>query len=181
MSSSPAPTPEVLDEIERLRDELHRHAHLYHVEDRPEVSDAEYDVLYRRLQALEEEYPELVTPDSPTQRVGAEPLDKFESVEHAAPMLSLDSSQELDDIHRFDERVRKALGVGVEPIYILEPKLDGASIELVYENGVFTRAVTRGNGRVGENVTENLRTVPSVPLRLRTDRATCAAAAGPSR
>ena len=142
---------------------------MYHVEDRPEISDAAYDELFRRLQALEAEHPTLVTPDSPTQRVGAEPADGFESVEHVAPMLSLDSTADLSEITRFDERVRKALGDGVAPVYLLEPKLDGASIELVYEDGVFTRAVTRGNGRVGEGVTDNLRTVPSVPLRLVTD------------
>ena len=153
---------------EVLRTELHRHAHLYYVEARPVVSDAEYDELFRELQALEAAWPELVTPDSPTQRVGAEPQDRFVTVAHAAPMLSLDSTQEADEVRRFDERIRKALG-DEEPTYILEPKLDGASIELVYEDGVLTRAVTRGNGREGEGVTENIRTIPSVPLRLRTD------------
>lgn len=159
---------DVLAEVEALRRELHRHAYLYHVEARPEIGDPEYDELFRRLQELEERYPALVTPDSPTQRVGAEPQDKFETVAHVEPMLSLDSTQDADEVARFDERVRKALGTGVEPVYVLEPKLDGASIELVYEDGVFSRAVTRGNGRKGEGVTENLRTVPTVPLRLRT-------------
>jgi DNA ligase (NAD+) len=153
-------------EAERLRREIDRHAHLYHVEDRPEISDDAYDALYRRLQALEELHPELVTPDSPTQRVGGPPQERFETVTHAAPMLSLDSTQEADEVRRFDERVRKALG-SESPTYILEPKLDGASIELVYEDGVLIRAVTRGNGREGEGVTENVRTIPTVPLRLR--------------
>ncbi len=139
------------------------------MEARPEIGDAEYDQLFRRLQALESEHPELASPDSPTQRVGAPPQDRFETVEHVAPMLSLDSSEKPEDVARFDERVRKALGGGVEPVYILEPKLDGASIELVYENGLLSRAVTRGNGQQGEGVTENIRTIPSVPLRLRTD------------
>ncbi len=153
---------------EGLRSALYRHAHLYYVEARPAVSDEEYDRLFRRLQALEQAFPELVSPESPTQRVGVEPQDKFETVAHAAPMLSLDSTQDPAEVRRFDDRVRKALG-DAEPVYLLEPKLDGASIELVYESGVFTRAVTRGNGREGENVTENLRTVPTVPLRLRTE------------
>ena len=158
---------EAEQEIEELRAELRRHNHLYYVEAAPEIDDAEYDRLFRRLQALEEAYPDLVTEDSPTQRVGAEPQSEFETLEHAAPMLSLDSSQEPEDVERFDERMRKALGDDVS--YILEPKLDGASIELVYEDGALVRAVTRGNGRVGEAVTDNIRTIRSVPLRLRTE------------
>jgi DNA ligase (NAD+) len=154
-------------QIEALRAELRRHGHLYYVEARPEVDDEEYDRLFGRLQAIEEAYPDLVTLDSPTQRVGAEPQSEFESVAHTSPMLSLDSTKDPDEVRRFDERMRKALGGDVE--YLLEPKLDGASIELVYENGVLDRAVTRGNGRVGERVTANLRTVRSVPLRLRTE------------
>ena len=169
-SDSAAPPPaDVAREAEKLRAELHRHSYLYFVEARPKITDAEYDALFRRLLELEEEFPELVTVDSPTQRVGAEPQDKLATVAHVAPMLSLNSTQEADEIRRFDDRVRKALGEGVDPEYLLEPKLDGASIELVYEQGVFVRAVTRGNGREGEAVTENLRTIPSVPLKLRTD------------
>jgi DNA ligase (NAD+) len=159
---------EALREAERLREELRRHAHLYYVAAQPEVSDEEYDRLFRRLQALEDAHPEILTPDSPTQRVGAEPQERFETIEHVAPMLSLDSTQEADEVRRFDERVRKALGED-DPVYVLEPKLDGASIELVYEEGVLSRAVTRGNGRAGEGVTENLKTIPTVPLRLRED------------
>lgn len=164
-----APSDGVVEEVERLREALNRHAHLYHVEARPEISDAEYDRLFRRLQRLEEKHPSLVSPDSPTHRVGAPPQDAFETIEHVAPMLSLDSSEKAEDVARFDERVRKALGEGVSPVYILEPKLDGASIELVYERGVLVRAVTRGNGREGEGVTANVRTIPSVPLTLRTE------------
>jgi len=159
---------EALREAERLREELRRHAHLYYVEARPEVSDEEYDRMFRRLQALEDAHPEILAPDSPTQRVGAEPQERFENIEHAAPMLSLDSTQEADEVRRFDERVRKALGEE-DPSYVLEPKLDGASIELVYEDGVLSRAVTRGNGRAGEGVTENIKTIHTVPLRLRED------------
>ena len=156
-------------EAERLREELHRHAYSYYVEARPEISDTEYDQLFKRLLELEKDHPELCSPDSPTQRVGAEPQSKFKTVAHAAPMLSLDSTQDVSELRRFDERIRKALGEGHEPTYVIEPKLDGASIELVYENGVLTRAVTRGNGREGEQVTNNIRTISSVPLRLRTE------------
>ena len=148
-----------------MRDELRRHSYLYHVESRPEIDDAEYDRIFVELQVLEASHPDLITVDSPTQRVGAEPQSAFSNTEHTVPMLSLDSTQDPAEVRRFDERVRKALED--EPRYILEPKLDGASIELVYEEGLFVRAVTRGNGRVGELVTENLRTVPSLPLRLR--------------
>lgn len=158
---------EARERIAALRAELRHHAHLYYVEARPEVSDEEYDILYRELANLEARFPELRTEDSPTQRVGAEPQEKFETVVHAAPMLSLDSTQEGDEVRRFDDRIRKALG-DAEPTYVLEPKLDGASIELVYEDGVLVRAVTRGNGQQGEGVTENLKTIPTVPLRLRT-------------
>ncbi len=162
-------SPEIVREAEQLRGDIRRHNHLYYVEARPELSDAEYDRLYRKLKGLEAEYPGLVTPDSPTQRVGAEPQSRFETVGHVAPMLSLDSTQEEEDVRRFDERMRKLLSPDAELVYILEPKLDGASIELVYEEGVLSRAVTRGNGREGEEVTDNIRTIPSVPLRLRTD------------
>ncbi|NNL31067.1 MAG: NAD-dependent DNA ligase LigA [Gemmatimonadetes bacterium] len=174
--TSSRPDPSKLDmdqareEAEGLREALNRHNYLYHVEARPEIGDAEYDGLFRRLQALEEAYPELASPESPTHRVGAPPQDSFKTVEHVAPMLSLDSSEKREDVRRFDERMRKALGTGVEPVYLLEPKLDGASIELVYEDGVLIRAVTRGNGRQGEQVTENIRTIPTVPLRLRTEK-----------
>jgi len=156
---------DVAERLERMRGELRRHSYLYYVESRPEIEDREYDRIFEELQALEAAYPALITVDSPTQRVGAEPQSAFPNAEHTVPMLSLDSTQDPAEVRRFDERVRKALED--EPRYILEPKLDGASIELVYEDGLFVRAVTRGNGRVGELVTENLRTIPSLPLRLR--------------
>jgi DNA ligase (NAD+) len=164
MSSASTAQPQA--ELEALREEIRRHDHLYHVVGRPELSDAAYDELFRRLQALEARHPELVTPDSPTQRVGAEPRTDLPTVEHTVPMLSLDSSQDPAAVERFDERVRKAVE-GHEVTYLLEPKLDGVSIELVYEEGLLVRGVTRGNGRAGEGVTENVRTIPSVPLRLR--------------
>ncbi len=156
---------DVAERLEQMRDELRRHSYLYHVESRPEIDDTEYDRIFVELQALEASHPHLITVDSPTQRVGAEPQSAFPNAEHSVAMLSLDSTQDPAEVRRFDERVRR--GLEDEPQYILEPKLDGASIELVYEEGLFVRAVTRGNGRVGELVTENLRTIPSLPLRLR--------------
>ncbi len=164
-------SPEDLEErLSELREEIRHHEHLYYVRDAPEISDAEFDELFRELEALEEEHPELVTPDSPTQRVGGEPLDSFTTVEHVAPMLSLDSSEAREDLERFDERVRKGLGreEDEEVAYVAEPKLDGASVELVYEDGALTRAATRGDGQRGEGILENVRTISAVPLQLRT-------------
>jgi DNA ligase (NAD+) len=154
--------------VQALRREIRRHDYLYYVEGRPEIADARYDQLFARLKELEEAHPELVTPDSPTQRVGEAPREGVPTAEHAAPMLSLDSSQDPDEVRRFHDRVLRGLDAD-EVEYILEPKLDGVSMELVYENGVLARAVTRGDGRVGEEVTPNVRTIPSVPLRLRED------------
>ena len=168
MSERAAGDPSALDperEVRALRKEIRRHDHLYHSVGEPEISDAAYDRLYVRLAELEQAYPELVTGDSPTQRVGAPPRSDLLSVEHAAPMLSLDSTQEAADVHRFDERMRAATERD-EVGYVLEPKLDGVSIEIVYADGVLLCAVTRGDGRVGEDVTDNIRTIRSVPLRL---------------
>lgn len=155
------------ERIETLRSEIRRHDRAYYVEDRPVISDAEYDRLFRELQELEAAHPELLTADSPTRRVGGEPLDKFETVTHDAPMLSLDSSQDESALRRFDQRIRDFLGEeSVE--YVVEPKLDGLSIELVYEGGRFVRAATRGDGVRGEEVTANVRTIRMLPLQLRT-------------
>ncbi len=154
-------------QLHLLRRLLQGHNHLYYVEAKPEISDGEYDILYRRLLSIETAYPELVTLDSPSQRVGAEPREDIPTLPHTAPMLSLDSSKEEEDLIRFDERIRKAIEGPIK--YLVEPKLDGASVELVYEDGVLTRAVTRGNGEEGEVVTENVRTISSVPLRLKDD------------
>jgi len=156
--------------VDELRREIRHHDYLYYVRDAPEVSDEQYDRLFRELVALEEGSPELRTPDSPTQRVAGQPLASFPTVEHAAPMLSLDSDQDPAALRRFDERLRRALAEhrpGEAVAYVLEPKLDGASLELIYEDGVLTRASTRGDGRRGEGVTQNVRTIPAVPLRLR--------------
>jgi DNA ligase (NAD+) len=155
------------ERIAKLRSEIRHHDYLYYVEDRPAVSDEEYDRLYRELVALEEKFPDLIAEDSPTQRVAGQPLDAFPTVEHAAPMLSLESDQSEASLRRFDERVRKGLGADAGVEYVLEPKLDGLSVELVYRDGALLQASTRGDGRKGEGITANVRTIASVPLRLR--------------
>jgi DNA ligase (NAD+) len=136
--------------IDELRTEIRRHDHRYYVLDAPDISDARYDRLFRELRDLEETYPDLRTPDSPTQRVGGAPLDAFPTVEHTAPMLSLDSDQTEEALRRFTDRVERSLGEPERATWVLEPKLDGLSIELVYENGLLTRASTRGDGVRGE-------------------------------
>jgi DNA ligase (NAD+) len=155
------------ERIARLASEIRHHDYLYYVEDRPAISDAAYDKLYHELVALEEAFPDLVTEDSPTQRVAGQPLTSLPTIEHAAPMLSLDSNQDEATLRRFDERLRKGLGADFPVEYVLEPKLDGASVELVYRDGALLHAATRGDGRRGEGITANIRTIPSVPLRLR--------------
>jgi DNA ligase (NAD+) len=152
------------DYIDKLRRQIRHHDYLYYVKDRPEISDEAYDRLFDALKRLEQQFPDLTTPDSPTQRVGAKPAQEFRIVEHMAPMLSLEATREEDDVRRFDERTRKSLNGKVR--YLLEEKFDGASVELVYESGILTRAVTRGDGREGEEITENIKTIRSVPLRL---------------
>jgi len=149
----------------KLRGEIDRHNHHYYVLDRPLLPDADYDALFRELQQLEAEHPELATPDSPTQRVGAPPAAAFEEVVHRVPMLSLNNAFDDAEIEAFDRRVREALGKdGIE--YAAEPKFDGLAVSLVYEQGVFRRGATRGDGYTGEDVTANLRTVRTIPLRL---------------
>ncbi len=155
-------------EIESLREEIRHHEELYYVQDNPEISDAEYDALLARLQELETEHPELVTPDSPTQRVGGRPAEGFAEYVHRRPMLSLDNSYNIEDLRAFDERVRR-LADGRSFDYVAELKIDGLSISLHYETTVLVRGVTRGDGRVGEDVTQNARTIRSVPLKLRVD------------
>jgi DNA ligase (NAD+) len=158
------------ERIHELRELLRYNDWLYYVKDAPEISDAEYDRVFKELQALEAAHPEHASPDSPTQRVGGQPAEGFPTVEHLAPMLSLDSDASADAVARFDERLHKALPAE-RVSYVAEPKLDGLSIELVYEDGMLTRASTRGDGRRGEGITENVKTIRSVPLKLRTDEA----------
>ncbi len=160
--------PEIIERVKKLREEIEYHNYRYYVLDAPVISDAEYDALMRELKELEEKYPELVTPDSPTQRVGFPPAKEFRQVEHAEPMLSLDDAFTEEEVLEFDQRVKRFLGLPPEAEieYTVEPKMDGLAVELVYENGVFTVGSTRGDGYVGEDVTNNLKTIKSIPLRL---------------
>lgn len=152
-----------------LRREIERHNHLYHVLNQPEISDSEYDALFRELVEIEERHPELRTPDSPTQRVGAPPVEAFAAHRHLEPMLSLDNAFGEGEFRAFDERVRRGLGEDGPIDYFVELKLDGASISLTYRDGLLEAAATRGDGTTGERVTENARTVRGIPLRLRID------------
>jgi DNA ligase (NAD+) len=151
---------------ERLRAAIRAHDYRYYVLDRPTISDAAYDRLFQELVRLETAHPEIVTPDSPTKRVAGSPLPSFPTIEHLAPMLSLESVADVDAVRRFDERIRQSARAR-EVRYVLQPKLDGLSLEVVYRDGVLLRASTRGDGQRGEGVTENVRTIRSVPLRLR--------------
>jgi DNA ligase (NAD+) len=166
--SSKTQTPE--QRVEELRRQLDHHNHRYYVLDDPDVSDAEYDALLAELRDLETEHPELLTPDSPTQRVGAQPLSKFEEVTHLQPMLSLANARNEEELRAWEKRIHNQLKKqGVEDArieYEAEPKIDGLAISLVYENGVFVRGATRGNGEVGEDVTQNLRTIKAIPLHV---------------
>lgn len=153
--------------IEELRRTLNEHNHRYYVLDDPVVSDAEYDRLFRELEALEAEYPDRVTPDSPTRKVGAPPAEAFRAVTHRQPMLSLGNGFDEAELAEFDRRVRE--GIGVDAVrYSAEPKLDGIAVNLLYEDGVLTRGATRGDGDQGEDITDNVRTIRNLPLRLRT-------------
>ncbi len=156
----------VEDQVEKLREELRRHEHLYYVLDRPEITDAEYDALTRRLQELEAKHPELVTADSPTQRVGGRPREGFVKVPHSAPMLSLDNALNEGELRDFDRRVRELLK-GQPFRYVAELKMDGLSMAAHYAGGRFHQALTRGDGIVGEDVTENARTIRSLPLKVK--------------
>ncbi|MDD2916184.1 MAG: NAD-dependent DNA ligase LigA [Gallionella sp.] len=151
--------------IAQLRAEIERHNHRYYVLDDPAIPDAEYDQLFRELQTLEARYPELPNADSPTQRVGGKPLKSFAEVQHRTPMLSLNNAFSEDEVRAFDTRIREALGIA-EVEYAVEPKFDGLAITLTYRDGIFVQGATRGDGSTGEDVTENLRTVRAIPLRL---------------
>jgi DNA ligase (NAD+) len=153
-------------EIQELRSQLRHHSYRYYVLDDPEISDAQYDRLLRELEELEARHPELITPDSPTQRVGAQPADKFQSVAHSLPMLSLENGFNFEDVQEFDRRIKRFLKNDQEVEYTAEPKMDGLAIELVYEKGILVRSSTRGDGLMGEEITRNVRTIHAVPLRL---------------
>src|SRR5579862_2985870 len=154
-------------EAEKLHAEINRANYRYYILDDPEISDADYDKLMRRLEALEREHPELATPDSPTQRVGAAPSEKFGVVVHRRPMMSLGNAMDAEEMREFDKRIKRLLKSDADIEYVAEIKLDGLGIELIYEDGVLTVGSTRGDGINGEDVTQNIRTIKSVPLRLR--------------
>ncbi len=154
-------------QIEKLRNELREHNYRYYVLDDPSVPDAEYDRLFHQLKKLEQEHPNLITSDSPTQRVGDKPLSVFTQVQHRIPMLSLDNVFSEEELIAFDQRIRERLKREAEIEYVCEPKLDGLAVSLMYENGVLIQAATRGDGQTGEDITQNIRTIDSIPLKLR--------------
>ncbi len=154
-------------EIEQLRGELDRHNYLYYVESRPEISDLEFDRLLKRLSELEQKHPEFDVPDSPTHKVGGAPIEGFETVTHRLPMLSIDNVYDETGVREFDVRIRKLIEPGEHIDYVVEYKVDGVAVSLIYENGSLTQAVTRGDGRQGDDITHNARTLIGVPLRLR--------------
>ncbi len=153
-------------EIKKLREDINYYNHMYYVENNPVISDYEFDFLLKKLEKLESEFPELIVPESPTQRVGGKPIDSFTAVEHKTPMLSLDNTYDSDDLKEFDKKVKKNVG---EVEYVVEPKIDGIGVALIYENGIFIRGITRGDGMNGDDITSNLKTIHSIPLILRGD------------
>ena len=158
------------DSISELRKQINNHNYQYYILDNPIISDYEYDNLMRKLQDLEKKYPDLITQDSPTQRVGASPLDAFDSVDHSIPMLSLENAMNSEELFQYYERTKRGLQTDLDIDFIAEPKLDGIGVELVYENGLFTYGLTRGDGIKGENITQNLKTIKAIPLSIRTER-----------
>jgi len=158
------------DSISELRKQINNHNYQYYILDNPIISDYEYDSLMRELQDLEKKYPDLITQDSPTQRVGASPLDAFDSVDHSIPMLSLENAMNSEELFQYYERTKRGLQTDLDIDFIAEPKLDGIGVELVYENGLLTYGLTRGDGIKGENITQNLKTIKSIPLSIRTEK-----------
>ena len=158
--------PDVIQRVQQLRRLINRYSYAYYVLAQPEVSDEEYDVLFRELQRLEAQYPELITPDSPTQRVGAPPAEGFVKVRHPAPMLSLGNVTSPEELRAWKERYEKLLPEGAKVTWVVEPKIDGLTVVLHYQDGVFVLGATRGDGIVGEDITNNLRTIRSLPLRI---------------
>ncbi|MEO2175502.1 MAG: NAD-dependent DNA ligase LigA, partial [bacterium] len=159
-------TRKIVVEVEQLRTEIDQHNYLYHSLDEPILSDAEFDKLFRRLKQLEQDHPDLVSDDSPTQRVGSIPIDGFSQVQHEIAMLSLDNAFSEEDLHDFDRRIKTRLGDDSVIEYACEPKIDGIAVSLLYEAGKLVRGATRGDGTTGEDITQNVRTIESVPLKL---------------
>lgn len=157
---------EVRKRLASLREQINYHARRYYVLDDPQISDGEYDALFQELLGLEESFPELITADSPSQRVGGVPLPQFEQVTHPTPMLSLENAFQQSDMLDFEVRLQRFLNTETPLTYVAEPKLDGLAVELLYENGLLAQGATRGDGRVGEDITANIKTIPSIPLKL---------------
>ena len=168
----PIISEEIVQRCQRLKDDLNQHNHSYYVLDDPSIPDSEYDRLMRELQAIEQEFPQLLTADSPSQRVGGVALDSFSQVVHAVPMLSLDNAFSDTEMVDFDRRIKERINLSAsqQMIYACEPKLDGVAVSVLYKNGVLERAATRGDGSVGEDITANVRTIKSIPLRLQGDK-----------
>ena len=164
-----SPDEKISTLYQHLSEQLHDHNYRYHTLDSPTISDAEYDRLMQQLLQLEQQFPQLVTPASPSQRVGSTPLNKFPAARHSEPMLSLENAFSMDDLIAFDGRVKRFLGHNGEIEYLCEPKLDGVAVSLTYEKGLLTRGATRGDGTTGEDITQNIRTINSIPLRLQLD------------
>ncbi len=162
-SNYPSTTKE---KIESLRKEINDHNIRYYVKDDPLISDHEYDILLKKLIKIEKQYPSLIIPESPTQRVGAPPISAFDSIEHQLPLLSLDNAMDHNDIFEFDLRIKNGIGVEGEIEYVAEPKLDGVAVELVYHNGKLVNGSTRGDGLTGEDITNNLKTIRAIPLTI---------------
>jgi len=162
--------PTIAQRVEELRRQINYHNDKYYIDAKPEISDREFDRLLEELKKFETAHPELVTPDSPTQRVGGKPIAGFRTVSHRVPMLSIDNTYNADELREFDKRVRKGLGKGDAVTYVVEPKIDGVAMAMTYEGGVFTVVATRGNGEEGDDVTHNLRTIHELPLRLKADK-----------
>ena len=156
-----------LNKIKDLRKTIEEHNYHYYILDAPLISDHEYDILFKDLLELELQYPNSVSPESPTQRVGAKPLDSFDTIRHRTPMLSLANAMNQNELIAFDNRIKKASNNYNDIVYVAEPKLDGIGVELIYENGRFIEGCTRGDGIIGEDITQNLKTIPSIPLKLR--------------
>src|SRR3954453_15817443 len=173
MNRSTRSMDKIAQSITELREQIHFHDRKYYEEARPQISDREYDRLMQELLDLEKEHPELITPESPTQRVGGDVQTELKSVRHAVPMMSIGNTYSEGDIRAFDERVKRALG-GEQPAYVLEPKIDGTSISLRYEDGRLVLGATRGRGTVGDDVTVTARKIKSIPLTLHKDGASVA-------
>ena len=160
----------ITKKIKSLRQQINDHNYRYYILDDPLISDGEYDQLFRKLEQLEEQHPELIVPESPTQRIGAEPLEAFGTITHRIPMMSLANAMSDEELSAFDERLKKALDDMADIEYVSEPKLDGLAVELIYENGTFVNGSTRGDGTNGEDITANLKTIKAIPLALRHDK-----------